>query len=87
MIDRSTIFESVPTLPYGAGDSVSDWLHLRAYGEAGRQAGQHTGVTALVVVHDIRQVLAWLCGRTGDRQVCVLAQRSAALPVPTGRSW
>ena len=87
MIDQATIFESVPTLPYGAGDSVSDWLHLRTYGEAGRQAGHHPGVTAFVVVHDIRQALAWLCGRTGDRQVCALAQRSAALPVPTGRTW
>lgn len=87
LVDPTSISESLPTRPYGAGDSASEWLNLGAYAQAGRQAGHHPGVTSFVVVHDIRQALAWLCGRTGDRQVCALAQQSAALPIPAGRSW
>lgn len=87
LIDPAAVFEAVPTVPYGADDSVSGWLHLGAYRDNGRQAGQHPGATAFVVVHDVRQALAWLCGRTGDRQLCELAQRSAGLSIPVGRSW
>ena len=73
--------------PYSAGESVTEWLHLDAYRAAGNDAANHVGVTAFVVVHDVRQALAWLCGRTGDREVCDVAQHAASLPIPDGRSW
>jgi hypothetical protein len=80
-------FEIRQPLPYSASESVTEWLHLDAYRAAGSAAANHRGVTAFVVVHDVRQALAWLCGRTSDRQVCAFAATSAGVPLPAGRSW
>ncbi len=87
LIEDTHIFRALPSGPFAAGGSVTDWLHVDAYRDAGREAAQRPGVTAFVVVHDVRQALAWLCGRTGDRQVCALARAAASLPIPEGRSW
>jgi hypothetical protein len=86
LIDDALIFRSLASTSFEGG-SVSDWLQLDAYRVAGQKAAQHSGVTAFVVVHDIRQALAWLCGRTGGSQVCGIAQASASLPISAGRSW
>ncbi len=64
-----------------AGYTVAEWLNLAGYEQAGRVAAGHPGTAPVVVVHDLRQALAWLCGRTDGASVCALALRSAGIPI------
>ena len=45
------------------------------------------GSPALVRVVDVRQVLAWLCGRTGGATVCSVAHQAAATAVDQARPF
>ena len=79
--------------------TIGDWLGTAGYEAAGRAATASTG-PALVQVDDVRQALAWLCGRTALPTTCTLARSAAARPSPSlapvsdpslnrrpGRSW
>jgi hypothetical protein len=77
----------VTTIPSHRGErsstrTIGDWLNTGGYEDAGRAAAQHPGEAALVVVDDVRQVLAWLCGRTMQAVTCALAHTAAAVPAP-----
>jgi hypothetical protein len=82
-IEHVTIVESQhtrnPTHPY----TVGEWLNVSGYQEAGRVAASHPGAVAVVVVHDIRQALAWLCGRTDNVTTCAIARKFATIPIGT----
>ena len=79
--EHVTIVESEPT-PDPTGDyTVGDWLNVIGYQQAGRIAANQPGTVAVVVVHDLRQVLAWLCGRTNDAIVCAIARSSTNMPI------
>ena len=55
--------------------------NVTGYEQAGRVAAGNPGTVPVVVVHDLRQALAWLCGRTDGASVCAVASRSASLPI------
>jgi hypothetical protein len=78
-----TIVESqhtrYPADPY----TVGQWLNVGGYQQAGALAANHPGTTAIVVVHDLRQALAWLCGRTNNADTCSVASAAANLPIGT----
>lgn len=82
-VEHVTIVESHhtrnPSHPY----TVGQWLNVAGYERAGQLAANHPGTTAVVVVHDLRQALAWLCGRTNSPTTCAFARQSAALPIGT----
>jgi hypothetical protein len=82
-IEDVTVIESQHTRNPDPGYTIGEWLNLRGYEQAGRYAAGHDG-TAFVVVHDVRQVLAWLCGRTGNDLTCTLARHSATIPIGVG---
>ena len=82
-IDHVTIVESEHTRLPDAGHTVAEWLNVTGYEKAGQFAASHPGTTAVVVVHDLRQALAWLCGRTGSPAVCAAADRAANVPIGT----
>lgn len=65
------------------GKTVGEWLNVAGYEQAGRDAASHPGTAPVVVVHDLRQALAWLCGRTDGASVCALALRSESMPIGT----
>jgi hypothetical protein len=65
------------------GFTVAEWLNVAGYEQAGRAAASHPGTAPVVVVHDLRQALAWLCGRTEGASVCAAADRSASIPIGT----
>jgi hypothetical protein len=67
--------------------SIGDWLATDAYERAGRAASLRPGAVAVVEVDDVRQALAWLCGRTGRAATCALAHRAAAVPLLTARPY
>ena len=69
--------ERIPADGYTAGE----WLNVAGYEQAGRDAAGHPGTAPVVVVHDLRQALAWLCGRTDGASVCALALRSEGMPI------
>jgi len=71
--------ERVPADGYTAGE----WLNVTGYEQAGRDAARHPETARVVVVHDVRQALAWLCGRTERASVCAVADRSAGIPIGT----
>lgn len=83
LVGHTTIVDSQHSRIPDAGFTVGEWLNVAGYEQAGRDAAGHPGDVAFVVVHDIRQVLAWLCGRTNNADTCNIAQRSANLPVGT----
>ncbi len=58
-----------------AHGAIGDWLNTVGYELAGRAASAHAGEIALVPVDDVRQALAWLCGRTQQPETCAVAQR------------
>ena len=74
LVDRTTIIEPEHTRKPADGEAVAEWLKLDGYQQAGREAANHPGTTAFVVVHDYRQALAFFCGRTGDPTVCSIAR-------------
>ncbi|MEP7112165.1 MAG: hypothetical protein ABI862_02775 [Ilumatobacteraceae bacterium] len=82
-IDDVTIVESKHTRLLEAGYTVGEWLNVNGYQQAGRSAAEHSGTTAIVVVHDVRQALAWLCGRTNSTTACAAADRAAGIPIGT----
>jgi hypothetical protein len=83
LIDNTTIVESRHTRYPDVGYTVAEWLNVFGYEQAGRDAAGHPGTVDFVVVHDIRQVLAYLCGRTNDVTTCAIAHRSAGIPIGT----
>ena len=82
-VDNVTIIESQHTRLVATGDTVGQWLNVTGYEQAGRAAARHSRTVAIVVVHDFRQALAWLCGRTGNATTCAAARTSATLPIGT----
>jgi len=62
---------------------IGDWLNTSGFEAAGRAA--IAGTVALVQVDDVRQALAWLCGRTGRADTCSLAHAAAARALAVGR--
>ena len=89
-----------PTIPPGSGPittvayhqgprtadrTIGDWLNTAGYEHAGRIAATHPDTLALVPIHDIRQALSWLCGRTQRPATCTLANTAAATPLPIAR--
>jgi hypothetical protein len=82
-IDDVTIVESQHTRLPDAGYTAGEWLNVIGYEQAGRIAASHPGTTAVVVVHDLRQALAWLCGRTDSTTACATADRTAIIPIGT----
>jgi hypothetical protein len=83
LIENTTIVESQHTRQLDDGYTVGEWLNVSGYEQAGRDAAKQPGTTAFVVVHDIRQVLAWLCGRTSNETTCDIARKSATIPIGT----
>ncbi len=65
------------------GYTVGEWLNVAGYEQAGRVEAGHPGTIPVVVVHDLRQALAWLCGRTDGASVCAVAHRSEGVPIGT----
>ena len=76
-----TIVESEHTRFPTTGRTVAEWLNLSGYEHAGRAAASRPGTVAVVVVHDVRQALAWLCGRTEDATTCAIARSAASIPI------
>ena len=75
--------EGVPS----AGRSIGDWLDTAGYERAGRVAGSRPTAQALVQIDDVRQALAWLCGRTDLPATCAIAHHAAAVSVPLARPY
>ena len=78
-----TIIESEHTRLPTSGRAVGQALNVAGYEQAGRIANGHAGTLAVVVVHDLRQALAWLCGRIGTAATCAAARTSATIPIGT----
>ena len=70
-----------------ADRTIGDWLNTTGYEHAGRIAATHPDTLALVAVHDIRQALSWLCGRTQRPATCALAETVASTPLPIARPY
>jgi hypothetical protein len=70
-----------------ANRTIGDWLNTDGYEAAGRQAAGRSGIVALVSVDDIRQALAWLCGRLGRPVTCFVAHAAAAVPLSLARPY
>ncbi len=83
LIDNVTVVESEHTRLPTAGYTVAEWLNLDGYEHVGRVAAAHAGTIALVAVHDLRQALAWLCGRTDNERTCTIAHKAASIPIGT----
>jgi len=67
--------------------SIGDWLNAAGYESAGRRAAVVGGRIALVQIDDVRQALAWLCGRTGGRVVCAVAHAASSASVREARPY
>jgi hypothetical protein len=80
-VDHVTIVDAQSSRHPTAGYTVGEWFNVTGYEDAGRLAASDPGTAAVVVVHDLRQALAWLCGRTELATVCAIAYRSATTPV------
>jgi hypothetical protein len=81
LIEHTTIVESEHTRNPDAGYTAGQWLNVIGYQQAGRDAAAHPGTVAFVVVHDIRQALAWLCGRSDNATTCEIARKAATIPI------
>ena len=81
--ENVTIIESPRERIPADGYTAGEWLNVVGYEQAGRDAAADPGTVPIVVVHDIRQALAWLCGRTGGTSICTVAHRSAGIPIGT----
>jgi hypothetical protein len=73
--------------PDTRGRTIGEWLNTTAYESAGRRAALRPGELALVQVDDVRQALAWLCGRTGGRLVCAVARAAGRASVGEARPY
>jgi len=67
--------------------TIGDWLNTAGFEAAGRAAGSHPMNTALVSVDDIRQAVAWLCGRTGRTSTCGVAHSAASVTMADTRPY
>jgi len=76
-----TLLEFHDTRYPAPGYTTSDWLNITGFETAGQVAAAHPRTVTIVVVYDLRQALAWLCGRTNAKTVCDLARRAADLPI------
>ena len=76
-----TVIAAHSTRLVDAGVGAGEWLNVGAFRRAGRLAAADPGSTAVVEVHDVRQALAWLCGRTGIATSCDVARRAADVPI------
>ncbi len=83
VVENVTIVESHKERIPADGHTVGEWLNVAGYEQAGRDAAGHPRTASVVVVHDLRQALAWLCGRTDGASVCAAAHRSANIPIGT----
>jgi hypothetical protein len=83
LVEHVTIVQSQQERIPTDGYTVGEWLNVSGYELAGRDAAGQPGTAAIVVVHDLRQALAWLCGRTDGSSVCAAAVSSASLPIGT----
>ena len=82
-IDNVTVVESHHTRIPDIGYTVGQWLNVSGYEQAGHNAARDPRTIAIVVVHDLRQALAWLCGRTDNTSTCTAAQKMATIPIGT----
>jgi hypothetical protein len=82
-IDHVTIVKSQHTRLPEDGYTAGEWLNVNGYERAGRVAASHPTTVAVVVVQDLRQALAWLCGRTDNTTTCAAAHRAASIPIGT----
>jgi hypothetical protein len=69
------------------GRSIGDWLNAAGYESAGRRAAVHGGHLALVQIDDVRQALAWLCGRTESHIACAVAHAASSASVREARPY
>ena len=83
LIEHATIITSHSNRDRTLGHTIAEWLNLSGYEQAGRVAAGHPGTAAVVVVHDVRQALAWLCGRSDSASTCAIADRSASILIGT----
>lgn len=79
--ENVTIVKSEHTRLPDADSTVAEWLNVTGYELAGRDAASHPGTVPIVVVHDVRQALAWLCGRTDTAATCAIARSAASIPI------
>jgi hypothetical protein len=63
--------------------TIVEGFNLTGYEQAGRLAAGRPGRSAVVVVHDVRQALAWLCGRTEGTIACAIAHTAVTIPIGT----
>ncbi len=82
-VENVTIVQSQQERIPADGHTVAEWLNVAGYEQAGRDAAGHPGTAPIVVVHDLRQALAWLCGRTDGVAICTAAHRSENIPIGT----
>ena len=83
LLDHVTIVQSQNERIPADGYTAGEWLNVTGYEQAGRDAASHPGTPPVVVVHGLRQALAWLCGRTDGASVCAVAHRSSSIPIGT----
>jgi hypothetical protein len=67
--------------------TIGDWLDTAGYEAAGRAAARRPTTTALVPVDDVRQALAWLCGRTGGTVVCGVVHAADSVSLEVARPY
>jgi len=79
--ENVTIVQSYKERIPAQGYTVGEWLNVEGYEQAGRDAADHPGTAPVVLVHDLRQALAWLCGRTAGVTICATERRSNAIPI------
>jgi hypothetical protein len=84
LTEHVTVVESQHTRIPADGYTVAEWLNVAGYEQAGHLAAGRPGTIPVVVVHDLRQALAWLCGRTDGASACAVAHRSAGIPIGPG---
>ena len=80
-VEDVTVIESRNTRHPTSGYTTGAWLNVAGFEQSGRVAATHPGTVAIVVLYDLRQALAWLCGRTSSATICELARTSANLPI------
>ena len=66
--------------------TIGDWLNTAGYEAAGRSAARQPAM-ALVPIDDVRQAVAWLCGRTQRAGTCALAHAAGAVAIADARPY
>jgi hypothetical protein len=70
-----------------ADQPIGVWLETARYEVAGREAASQPRRLAIVQVIDVRQALAWLCGRTGQAGTCEIAHAASAVLFADARPY